>query len=482
MLLQEQQRGIEIRVVKLIGHAPPNGSELPPLLHDAMQECDGVQQRAPLLMIHLVQGLLSHHGGVGPVKRCLQTSRGLLGHFDAEMQKPDGEPRGDLAGHPQPVIRMDLGHSDDGLLHLVHVVDPQVAILQHQPSPGDEGGVVLLPRHLLLALTHGDLVSWELLFPLGEFIDHVGGVGASRQQVEHWLPSARLLVDLEDGIAHWGCESGTQLSINILRASDADPVLTQRTDQHEPDEGAQSSLHDDSVFILRNRAVLRLALIQPPAPADVIPPQKLSEVTEQGYLLPAETVAGELDDVEPHLLVDPFAIWARLLRVLVQRSSRLQEEHHIIAGQLAVDNGDLQGDHQPEHHLVPLKETPVHVAVHLVREEVDDLVHPLYSRLDLVRVFHRVVKLLEELIQGAAVHPAAWLQCDGIADQHHVSHVEIHQASSSCHWPELLSLLVDLKRPLTGFVQLAFHLFCFCFGACKDFNELGVVQEVALGA
>ena len=32
-----------------------------------------------------------------------------------------------------------------------------MTVLQDQPAPGDEGGVVLIPGHLLLAFTHGNL-------------------------------------------------------------------------------------------------------------------------------------------------------------------------------------------------------------------------------------------------------------------------------------------------------------------------------------
>ena len=40
---------------------------------------------------------------------------------------------------------------------------------------------------LLLLFSHGDLVGWELLFLLSEFVNVVGGISTSGKQVEYGL-------------------------------------------------------------------------------------------------------------------------------------------------------------------------------------------------------------------------------------------------------------------------------------------------------
>jgi hypothetical protein len=77
VLLKEEQGGVEVRVVELVGHAPANSSELASLLDNAVEEGLDVEQRAPAFVVDLVQGLLSDHRIVRAVKSRLE-SRGRL--------------------------------------------------------------------------------------------------------------------------------------------------------------------------------------------------------------------------------------------------------------------------------------------------------------------------------------------------------------------------------------------------------------------
>mmetsp|Transcript_61149 Transcript_61149/g.133921 ORF Transcript_61149/g.133921 Transcript_61149/m.133921 type:complete len:273 (-) Transcript_61149:1039-1857(-) len=270
------------------------------------------------------------------MKRCLQTCWGLLSHLDAKVEQSNWEATGDFTCDPKPVVLMNLRGLHQCFLYFVHVVDAQVTVLQDEPAPRDEGGVVLIPGHLLLPFAHGYLVRWELLLSFGKFIDHVGGISSSRKQVEDRFSGSRLLVNLKNGIRDGSRELRTQLLIYELSASDANAVLPQGSNQCQSNEGTDAPLHHDSIFKFWHGTILRLALIKPLAPADVVPCKVICEVFEDRDLLSTEAMSRQLDGIQPDLLTHPFAERTTSFLVLVQRPACLQEDHHIFIRQVPI--------------------------------------------------------------------------------------------------------------------------------------------------
>mmetsp|Transcript_82350 Transcript_82350/g.197525 ORF Transcript_82350/g.197525 Transcript_82350/m.197525 type:complete len:264 (-) Transcript_82350:5527-6318(-) len=262
-----------------------------------------------------------------------------------------------------------------------------MAVLQNDPATINKRCAVLFSSNLLLSFAHRNLVSRELLFPLGQLVYHICRVCPGRKQIKDRFARAALLVDVGDGIADGCSVFGAKLFVDELRTGDSNSVLPQSPNQHKTYERTYGSLHDNSVFVLRNRTVLRLALIEPLAPAQLIPLQQVRQFPEYWILISAKPVTGKLYGVQPCLLSHPLVERVGPLVVLIQGSASLQENQDVFAGQVSVDHHHFQR-HQPlEHHLITLKKAAVHVTVDLVGERINDALHPFRRRLDLVGVF-----------------------------------------------------------------------------------------------
>merc|ERR1719235_2520460 len=138
-------------------------------------------------MINLVEQLLTDHCGVGPVEPRFQSSGRLQCHLDTHLKQADWKAWSDLCRDPQPEIVINLRSFGEYIFQLTHVPNAKVAVLENDPSTREEGGIVLLSGNFLLAFTHRDLVRWEFLFLLREFINGQCGVTARCQQVKHRL-------------------------------------------------------------------------------------------------------------------------------------------------------------------------------------------------------------------------------------------------------------------------------------------------------
>mmetsp|Transcript_57587 Transcript_57587/g.137164 ORF Transcript_57587/g.137164 Transcript_57587/m.137164 type:complete len:324 (+) Transcript_57587:1369-2340(+) len=323
MLLQEEKAGVEVGVVVLVRNAPADGAELAPLLHDTVQEGLHIDQRAPLRQVNLVQKLLRDHGAVGSVQAGFQSRGRLQGHLDGNLQQADREAEGDLAGNPQPECLVDLGGLQKNILQLAHIANTQVRVLQNHPATSNEGCIVLLASHLLLAFSHGHLVSWILLFLLRQLIDAEGRITACREQIQDWLSGQRLLVDVGDSICDGGREARVQHRFDELVAGNRGSILSHGPYHDQPQEGPQSSVHVDALVVVRNRDALRLVLVVPLPPSWLVTLHEVHHLTEEDDLVHAEGLLRQRDDVEPHLVGQPLVEGVLTLALDVQSRAGL---------------------------------------------------------------------------------------------------------------------------------------------------------------
>mmetsp|Transcript_36118 Transcript_36118/g.82556 ORF Transcript_36118/g.82556 Transcript_36118/m.82556 type:complete len:302 (+) Transcript_36118:301-1206(+) len=300
-----------------------------------------------------------------------------------------------------------------------------MAVLEHEPGAGEEACLHLVPRDNLLAFSHTHLVRRELLLLLRQIINSRRRVRPRRQQIQHRLPSQRLLEDALNRISHRLRELRPHLRLHEHRRGDPGAVLPEGPHKHKPQERPDAALHEHTLLVVGDVNVLRLVLVEEFAPGGLVSRDEVGQFAEKVQTFRAEMAARQLNHVQPDLVRHP-PVAIRPLRLQVQRRPRLQKRAHIPGGELAGHRHNAHGHHQLEHELIPLKDPPVHVPVHLVGQLIDDLIHPLAGGLDLLRPLHRHVELMKELVQGAVVHPTRRLRCDGVADHGHVGHAKIH--------------------------------------------------------
>mmetsp|Transcript_78729 Transcript_78729/g.197787 ORF Transcript_78729/g.197787 Transcript_78729/m.197787 type:complete len:431 (-) Transcript_78729:5505-6797(-) len=430
-------------------------------------------------MVDLVEQLLRDHRAIRPIDARLQSSWRLKRHLDADLQQTDGEARRDLARDPQAKGLINLLCLQDHIFQLVHVADTQVGVLQDHPASREECCVVLLSGHLLLTFAHGDLVRGVLLLLLRQLVDGEGRVAPCGQQVQHRLPARGLVVDVCDGVRDGRGEARVEHGLDELGAGDARAVLAHEARDAEPQEGAERAVHDESVLVVRHGAALGLVLVEPLLPVLLVALDLVNNLAVEQNLVRAKGMAGNLQEIQPDLVRHPLER-VRPLGLHVQRRARLQEDSQIRTRELSCNNHDLHSDHQLEHHLIALEQTPVGIAVDLVGQEVDDLVHPLRRWLALLRVPDRDIELLLELQKRAIVHPPARLGRDRVNHIGHVDHVEVHDTASRGHGSELLPLLVDLDLALVRLLELAGDLLRLRFCVSQDLHKLFVLSQVAL--
>mmetsp|Transcript_15630 Transcript_15630/g.42639 ORF Transcript_15630/g.42639 Transcript_15630/m.42639 type:complete len:1180 (-) Transcript_15630:893-4432(-) len=478
MLLQEQQGGIQIGIVELVRHTPPDGTELPTLLNDAVEERLHEHDLAPLVVVDFVKKLLRDHGGVCSVQASLQASWRFEGHLDHHLQETDGETEGDLTSDPEPEFFIDLGRLREDILLLVHEPNTKVTVLQNHPGTCQEAVLHLLESNHLLALAHGDLLRRELLALLRQLVDHQCGVTASCQQVENGFPSQGLLEDIGDPVSHWSRVLGSELIVDELRATNGRAVLPQTTNQDHAQEEPESLLHDDPVFVVWDGTSLRFIFVEPLPPVRVVLGDQLNDLSEEDNMIHAKWMSGQLQQIEPHLVAHPLE-GVISLGLDVQRATRLQKHGDVSGRDHGSNRHDLESEGELEHHLISLEKAAIHVSVNLVGQVVDDLLHPLRRGLAFFGTHNGNIELFKELQQGTIVHPPRWLRRDGVGHQRHICHAEIHDTAPSRHRPELLSLVVDFVLLLSGIGEFLFHLLGLGLRVGEDINELHIVQEIA---
>ena len=107
MVHHELVAGGEVGPVELVGDVPADGSVLPPLLDDGVEEGHGVQHGRPGGVVGVVQVVLGDVG-VGSLHTGSNTLRGLVGELQGHLQQPDGEVVVDLRGEPQSEVGINI--------------------------------------------------------------------------------------------------------------------------------------------------------------------------------------------------------------------------------------------------------------------------------------------------------------------------------------------------------------------------------------
>jgi hypothetical protein len=159
VFLDEAERGLQIGVVELVGHAPSQGTELSSFDDHGVQVADGEDQILPVGVVNLLQEFLVDHGGEGLVETCLKALGRLVGDLDDFLQQAKRESIVRLAGNPESEVLMRLlgigvAERDDQLFGLLHELETELAVLKDDPSTGFHTGLDGLPCRLFLALAH----------------------------------------------------------------------------------------------------------------------------------------------------------------------------------------------------------------------------------------------------------------------------------------------------------------------------------------
>ena len=120
--------GREVSPVELVGDVPADGTVLPPLLHDGVEEGHGVQHGRPGGVVGVVQVVLGDVS-VGSLHTRSDPLRWLVGELQGHLQQADGELLVDLRGDPQPEGGVDVVGVQHGLHDLVTEVKREMAVL-----------------------------------------------------------------------------------------------------------------------------------------------------------------------------------------------------------------------------------------------------------------------------------------------------------------------------------------------------------------
>jgi len=127
-------------------------------------EAHGEDELPPHGVVDAVQAVLVHHDRVGAQQPCAHARGRLVGDLGAHLQQPQRELwRGQRRDEEAHVGVLALLHLDHDVLHLVHQVEAQLAVLQQHPRAVDGGGVHGLDRYGFLALAKRHAVDRELL-------------------------------------------------------------------------------------------------------------------------------------------------------------------------------------------------------------------------------------------------------------------------------------------------------------------------------
>ena len=191
MVHDKLSAGIEVSPVKLVRNIPAERAKLAPLLHHCVEKGNGVEHGRPGRVVGVVQGVL-RDVAVGPLEAGPDALGRFVGEFERHLQQPDGKVLVDLGGQPEPKVGVHLVGVEDRLHDLVAKVKREMAVLQHQPVPVDDGVGDHLAGTLLLSLTHGKRPEVLHAQP-GQRLDLARGVGASGEEADERDPVVRLI-------------------------------------------------------------------------------------------------------------------------------------------------------------------------------------------------------------------------------------------------------------------------------------------------
>eukprot|EP00906_Rhabdomonas_costata_P038486 RCo054288 len=378
MVLHELHAGAPVTEVVLVRDAPSDGSELPALLHNGVQEAHREQQGPPLHTAEVVKEVLGHPA-VAPQHPCAHPLRRLIGELQADLQKADREQWVGLRGQPQPALLVDRSsvHLHQDLLQLAQEGQPKVAVLAHHPLPVGEAGVHHGTGGGLLPLAHANRAE-ALLVPLRQALDLARGVTALAQQEHHGHQRVALLQHvLEVKLLRLGvpCAQG---GLDVVHRSEHGAVLAQRPHQEHPVKGLQA------VVQVRDLRVLRALLVPPLPPHAVVPLDEVGQVLEGLHRL------REGDAVEPGLIGNPHKGLGPGLAD-IQRGTSLEQGGKAGRGQGARAELNLARHQQHKHHLVLLKQPATDVAENAEGNVVDDRGNSLGGQLVPLRLVNPAV-------------------------------------------------------------------------------------------
>jgi hypothetical protein len=328
VLLDVEEGSFQVRGVELITNAESKWTELSALPHDGVHEAKSEDQCTPLLIgLDFLKEVLVDSGRESTGNTSLKTLWWLGGNLDCHLQETQWEFFALLASDPKTEVLVNnnvLRVKD--LFHLCHELKRQVAVVEHQPLTITETTVNdgVLGR-LLLLLSHGDLVGWELLLLLGKLIDGVSWIGTSRKQEEDWSVWKRLLPSVNNLISHWLSEVITKNLPDELIASKNSSVLTNGSDQAQVEEVTDVLVSSNLILKVWDNGVLWLVLIKELAPVLLKTSNTLWQLLVEEGVVVTELVLGKGNNVEPDLLVHPVV----LLVTVINTRTGLQEHTHI---------------------------------------------------------------------------------------------------------------------------------------------------------
>ena len=155
MILHKLDSGSKVSLVELIWDIPANGPKLSAFLDSCVEECHTIQHGLPLIHVGDVQ-LILRDKAVCPLKARLDTLWGLSCELDGRLEEVDGELGVWLSGDPAAEAMVDGLSGGDDIQKLIHVLQPQVAVLEQHPVTLLHGLGHQAPGMHLLTLTHGD--------------------------------------------------------------------------------------------------------------------------------------------------------------------------------------------------------------------------------------------------------------------------------------------------------------------------------------
>mmetsp|Transcript_106269 Transcript_106269/g.307718 ORF Transcript_106269/g.307718 Transcript_106269/m.307718 type:complete len:669 (-) Transcript_106269:12010-14016(-) len=326
VLLEEEDARGNVASVVLVRDAPAERAELTALLHDRVKEAQAEEELAPHGAIHALEAVLVDQHGVRAQDARLQAGWRLVRHLRRHLQQAERE-LGVRQGRDEKAevgVETRLDELQDDLLHLVHELEHELAILQKDPRTLRRGRLHRLHGDHILALAKRDHSRPREFALARQALDAVGRIGATGEEENHRHLRSHLGENHLVRVGHRLDESRAELRrvAHELARAENGSVHPQRADEQELEERADLRLLGQTILVVGDRPRLRLVVLIPVVPDGLVRRHLGRQVREELVRL------RELEHVEPCLVLQPREGLA-LDRVDVERGAATEQQRHV---------------------------------------------------------------------------------------------------------------------------------------------------------
>jgi len=145
-----------------------------------VKEADSEYECPPIGMIDLIQEFLRNNCCECLIESSLKPLRRFISDLDGLLEESKGELWVLLTSDPESEVFMDNCIEYNDRFDFLHELQPQMAVLQDNPTTSLKARADGFPSDFFLSLSHRYLLAGELLLLLSQLIYRRGWVSTSR--------------------------------------------------------------------------------------------------------------------------------------------------------------------------------------------------------------------------------------------------------------------------------------------------------------